>query len=83
MPVFWDTPRRPMIAHTSDSHQIPSQKKTTSDGQTVGENETNIPNNNFVVQGYKKHIQTGTRKQRPSDRHWLDIEPTLLHWINV
>ena len=30
MPAFWDTPRRPMITHTSDSHQIPSQKKTKS-----------------------------------------------------
>ena len=28
MPAFWDTPRRPMITHTSDSHQIPSQSKT-------------------------------------------------------
>ena len=28
MPVFWDIPRRPMITHTSDSHQIPSQNKT-------------------------------------------------------
>ena len=27
-PVFWDTPCRPMIIHTSDSHQIPSQNKT-------------------------------------------------------
>ena len=25
---FWDTPRRPMITHTNDSHQIPSQNKT-------------------------------------------------------
>ena len=24
-PAFWDTPRRPMITHTSDSHQMPSQ----------------------------------------------------------
>ena len=30
MPAFWDTPRCPMITHTSDSHQIPSQKKTKS-----------------------------------------------------
>ena len=30
MPAFWDTPRRPMITHTSDSHQIPSQNKTKS-----------------------------------------------------
>ena len=30
MPAFWDTPRRLMITHTSDSHQIPSQKKTKS-----------------------------------------------------
>ena len=29
-PAFWDTPRRPMITHTSDSHQIPSQNKTKS-----------------------------------------------------
>ena len=27
-PSFWDTPRHPMITHTSDSHQIPSQNKT-------------------------------------------------------
>ena len=25
MPASWDTPRRPMLTHTSDSHQIPSQ----------------------------------------------------------
>ena len=29
-PAFWDTPRRPMITHTSDSHQIPSQNNTKS-----------------------------------------------------
>ena len=29
-PAFWDTPSRPMITHTSDSHQIASQKKTKS-----------------------------------------------------
>ena len=29
-PAFWDTPRRPMITHTSDSHQIPSQINTKS-----------------------------------------------------
>ena len=28
--AFWDTPHRPMITHTSDSHQIPSQNKTKS-----------------------------------------------------
>ena len=27
-PAFWDTPRCPMITHTGDSHQIPSQNKT-------------------------------------------------------
>ena len=26
--AFWNTPRRPMITHTSVKHQIPSQKKT-------------------------------------------------------
>ena len=26
--AFWDTPHRPMITHTRDSHQIPSQNKT-------------------------------------------------------
>ena len=30
MPAFWDTPHHPMITHTSDSHQIPSQNKTKS-----------------------------------------------------
>ena len=29
-PAFWDTPTRLMITYTSDSHQIPSQNKTTS-----------------------------------------------------
>ena len=29
-PAFWDTPHRPMITHTSGSHQIPSQNKTKS-----------------------------------------------------
>ena len=29
-PAFCDTPRRPMITHTSDSHQIPSQNNTKS-----------------------------------------------------
>ena len=29
-PAFWDTPCHPMITHTSDSHQIPSQQKTKS-----------------------------------------------------
>ena len=29
-PAFWDTSLRPMITHTSDSHQIPNQKKTKS-----------------------------------------------------
>ena len=28
-PVFWDTPSCPMITHTSDSHKIPSQNKTS------------------------------------------------------
>ena len=52
----------PMITHTSDSHQIPSQKKTKSKLQiqkniaknsilTEGRSETNIPPppNNFFV----------------------------------
>ena len=30
MPAFWHTPRRPMITHTRDSHQIPSQNNTKS-----------------------------------------------------
>ena len=30
MPVFWDTPCCPMITHTSDSHQIPSQNNNKS-----------------------------------------------------
>ena len=30
MPTFWDTPCLPMITHTSDSHQIPSENKTKS-----------------------------------------------------
>ena len=29
-PAFWDTPRRPMITHTNDSHQTLSQNKTKS-----------------------------------------------------
>ena len=29
-PAFWDTLRRPMITHTRDSHQIPSQNTTKS-----------------------------------------------------
>ena len=29
MHAFLDTPRRPMITYTSDSHQIPSQNKTS------------------------------------------------------
>ena len=29
-PALWDTPCRPMITHTSDSHQIPSQNKAKS-----------------------------------------------------
>ena len=29
-PAFWDTPRRPMITHTTDSHQIPSWNNTKS-----------------------------------------------------
>ena len=28
--MFWDTPCRPMVTHTRDSHQIPSQNKTKS-----------------------------------------------------
>ena len=32
-PAFWDTPCHPMITHTSDSHQIPSQNKTKSNLQ--------------------------------------------------
>ena len=30
MPIFCDTHRRPMITHTTDSHQIQSQNKTKS-----------------------------------------------------
>ena len=30
MPAFWDTPYHPIITHTSDSPQIPSQNKTKS-----------------------------------------------------
>ena len=29
-PAFWDSLRRPMITHTSDSHQIPNQNKMKS-----------------------------------------------------
>ena len=29
-PAFWDTPRRPMITHTNDSHQTLSQNKKKS-----------------------------------------------------
>ena len=34
-PAFWYIPRRPMITHTSDSHQIPSQNKSKSKLQTL------------------------------------------------
>ena len=34
-PAFWDTPRHPMITHTSDSHQIPSQNNTKSKSQIL------------------------------------------------
>ena len=37
-PAFWDTPRHPMITHTSDSHQIPSQNKTKSKLQKIAKN---------------------------------------------
>ena len=33
--MFWDTPLRPMITHTSDSHQIPSKNKTKSKFQIL------------------------------------------------
>ena len=34
-PAFWDIPHRPMITYNSDSHQIPSQKKTNSKLQVL------------------------------------------------
>ena len=43
-PAFWDTPRPPMITHTSDSHQIPSQNNTKSKLQIL----KNCQNFNFL-----------------------------------
>ena len=46
MPAFWDTPRRPMITQTRDSHQIPSQSKTKSNLQILKncQNNSNFGN---------------------------------------
>ena len=44
-PAFWDTPCHPMITHTSDSHQIPNQKKTKSKLQI----KKNAKNSNFEI----------------------------------
>ena len=38
MPAFWDTPCRPMITHTSDSHQIASQNKTKLQIKKIAKN---------------------------------------------
>ena len=48
MPAFWDTPHRPMITHTSDSHQIPSQNKTKSKFQI-------LKNSKFCKKLYMRH----------------------------
>ena len=44
-PAFWDTPCRPMITHTSDSMQIPSQNKAKSKLQIL----KNCKNSNFEI----------------------------------
>ena len=46
-PAFWDTPHRPMITHTSGSHQIPSQNKIRqSQSYTF---KKNAKNSNFAI----------------------------------
>ena len=44
-PAFWDTPYCPMITHTNDSHQIPTQNKTKSKLQ----NFKNAKNSNLKI----------------------------------
>ena len=53
MLAFWDTPCRPMITHTSDSHQIPSQKKTKSKLQIL---KKKVKNLNFEILQETLHV---------------------------
>ena len=54
-PMFWDTPRHPMITHTRDSHQIPSQNKTKSKLQML-KNFQKFKSYNFCIKLYTWHI---------------------------
>ena len=50
--MFWDTPRGPVITHTSDSHQIPSQNKTSK---------------LHILNSVRARIITGSQKVSPRD----------------
>ena len=51
-PAFWDTSRRPMITHTSDSHQIPSQNNTKSKLHSL----KSAKNSNFEILQETLHV---------------------------
>ena len=63
--MFWDTPRRPVITHTSDSHQIPSQNKTSK---------------LHILNSVRARIITGSQKVSPPDPGGPIIEKVSPDW---
>ena len=64
--AFWDTHRRPMITHTSESHQITSQKKTFSESYTF---KKNVENSHLEV---CKNTLRATRVLKLLDKTYAD-----------
>ena len=61
MPSIWDNPCHPIITHTGDSHQIPSQKKTKSKLQ--------------IFKNCQKvwHFANKFTRNTPSEVAWYDV----------
>ena len=87
MPAFWDTRRRLMITHTSDSHQILSQNKIKSKLQ-IKKNCQNFKFCNFA-RNFKYEMdptrtvgateRTQDAGQTDGQTEWNQYTPQQLH----
>ena len=74
-PLFWDTRRWPMITHTRDSHEIPSQNKTKSKLQILKKKITQ--NSNFEILQETLHVTHLLKLLDKMYKHEMDPTRTV------
>ena len=79
MPVFWDTPGCPVITHTSDSHQIPSQNKTKSKLQIFKKQLPKIQILKFCQKLLMQHTFWNCLI-RCTNMRWIQTELYVVEW---